>query len=177
MIMQPRFTTKNRIYLAWIILSMADCNKRVLPRASVAALCWQFPYWFPVLCKWPCFKQHLMKALLKTELCLVQAFKPSKKRSQLQDTCLPLRWDSIYYHFPLPIQFEGIFARLCSILIHEYLSFNQHLWFLGQLTENSCFTANPMVAVPVSWLECNNTNSSVIRTERVLQKYSLLLKV
>lgn len=168
-----RFITKSRLCLAWITLPMAGCNNQVLPRASVAALCWY--YWFLVLRKRPCFEQHPMEALLKTELCLLQAFKPSKTRSQLQDS-LPSRRHSICYHFPLPIPFEGIFATLSPILIQEYLSFNQHLWFLGQLTENSCFAANPVVAVPASCLECN-TNSSVIRTQPVLQKYSLWLKV
>lgn len=147
---------------------MAGYNKQTLPRASVTALCWQLPYWFPVLREWPCFERQLMKALVKAELRLVQAFKPGKKRSQLQDTRLPLKLHSIYYHFPLLIRFKGIFATLCPVLIQEYLTFNQHRWFLGQLTENSCSTASPAVAV--SWLGQNNTNSSATRTQQVLQK-------
>lgn len=67
-----------------------------------------------------------MKALLKAELCLVQAFEPGKKRSQLQGTCLPLKLHSIYYHSPLPIRFKGISATLGPVLIQEYLTFNQH---------------------------------------------------
>lgn len=67
-----------------------------------------------------------MKALLKAELCLVQAFEPGKKRSQLQGACLPLELHSIYYHFPLPIRFKGISATLGPVLIQEYLTFNQH---------------------------------------------------
>lgn len=163
-IMQSHIITKRRLYPAELSfygwLQQANTPKGFSRRP----LSWQFPSWFLLLCKWPCFAQHLMKALLKAALRLVQAFKPSEKRSQLQGTCLPLRQDSIYYHFPLPIHFKGIFATLCPVLIQEYLSFKQHRWLLGQLTENSCFTANPTVAVPVSWLECNNTNSSVVRT-------------
>lgn len=64
-ITQPHFITKICLYLSQVALSMAGYNKQTLPRASVTALCWQLPYWFPVLCEWPCFERQLNESAVE----------------------------------------------------------------------------------------------------------------
>lgn len=118
-ILQPCVMTQCRLHPAPVTLSAADYNEQTLSGL-------QLPVSSPLLSSaQPCC-EHLVKALLRAGLRLLHAWKPSEKRSQLQGTWLPLRWDSIYYHFPLPVHFKGIFATLCPPLIQEHLSFNHH---------------------------------------------------